>query len=65
MTIILNKFLSSFCFLPCSATLVRLQIVHATEDIDVHEEEVVGYIEQFVFLTALFQQIAAEGCQIE
>ena len=58
-------FLSSFCFLPCAPATMVPQISYSKEYVDVHEEEVVGYVEQFVLAPLLLKQIAAQSSQIE
>ena len=40
----MEKFSTSFCFFPCSAMSVTLQISHPAEDIQVHEDEIIGRV---------------------
>ena len=58
-------FLSSLRFFPCAACLMRSEIVHSSEHIDVHEQEIIGDIEQFVLLACACHEPASGGSQVE
>ena len=42
-----------------------VQIVYTSEDIDVHKEEIIGYVKQFVPLALTVEIPAQQGCQVE
>ena len=44
---------------------MAFQIGYSVEYVEVHEEEIVGHIKQFVLLAMLLQVVATEGSQIE
>ena len=61
----MSFFSTSFCFFPCAAITVAFQVNHPAEHIQVHKDEIVSGIKQFIAVSTFTQDVAQQGCKIE